>query len=464
MCQTILSHSNSFGIEMEIDTAGYRAYHLNYYCRSVILKLIKIIQITVNCNYIKYAFSVSKELKRFFSDRPFIIEYPTSIEKVPESVLVIPFVCNVLPIIWMTDACLEIDEIDKSFYDSIAEFKKGYIQMYPDVKFKGEIKARRIINNTYKDEKKSAMFYSGGLDSASTLISHLEEKPILLSIWGSDIKYDNKDGWELVHLAIKEAADKFGLEEYVFHSSFREFDKEDILDKEFSSILGDGWWHGIKHSLALLGHVAPFAYLNHVTKMYIASTLCKEYGFATCASVPEVDNNIRFCSCAVYHDGYSFSRQQKANNLISSYKGDVFNLHVCWSQQTGNNCCNCEKCYRTMSNIWAAGAEFSRFGFKCTEDQLNKMKSCISKLNPEAKMQMYWWQDIQKQAKKNIKILRKKPSFKYFKWILITDFNKPESIRDNEYQKLHSYLSRIAIYKVLHNIKRKKAEKNEIMY
>ena len=35
MCQTILSHSNSFGIEMEIDTAGCRAYHLNLYCRSI---------------------------------------------------------------------------------------------------------------------------------------------------------------------------------------------------------------------------------------------------------------------------------------------------------------------------------------------------------------------------------------------------------------------------------------------
>nr|DAI32413.1 MAG TPA: hypothetical protein [Inoviridae sp.] len=31
--QTILSHSNSFSIEMEKDVAGYRAFNLNYYCR-----------------------------------------------------------------------------------------------------------------------------------------------------------------------------------------------------------------------------------------------------------------------------------------------------------------------------------------------------------------------------------------------------------------------------------------------
>ncbi|DAA99486.1 TPA: hypothetical protein CPT96_08445 [Candidatus Gastranaerophilales bacterium HUM_10] len=37
LSQTILSHSNSFSIEMEKDTAGYRAFNLNYYCRRLIL-------------------------------------------------------------------------------------------------------------------------------------------------------------------------------------------------------------------------------------------------------------------------------------------------------------------------------------------------------------------------------------------------------------------------------------------
>lgn len=37
-----------------------------------------------------------------------------------------------------------------------------------------------MVENHFENTGKSAMFYSGGLDSAQTLISHLEDKPTLL--------------------------------------------------------------------------------------------------------------------------------------------------------------------------------------------------------------------------------------------------------------------------------------------
>ena len=422
-------------------------------------------RIIVKNNIIKYVFSYSNGISKFFSGKPFFIEYPELIDNVPESILAIPFVCNVLPIIWLTDSILEIDEIDKSFYESIPEFEQGYIDMYPNVRFGGEIRVKKIIDNSYSDTGKSAMFYSGGLDSASTLVSHFDEKPDLLSVWGSDIRFDNESGWKIVHAAINEAAERFKLKEAVFRSTFREFDNEGKLHEEFLNVLGDGWWHGIKHSLALLGHVAPYTFIHKITKMYIASTLCKDYGFATCASVPEVDNRVEFSSCKVFHDGYKFSRQDKANNVVSfcNSNNTFINLHVCWISQTGSNCCMCEKCYRTIANLWAEGGEFKKFGFDCGEQELKMIPNCISKLSPEAKMQMYWWKDIQKRVKENIKELKHKPYYSYFRWIIKADFDYPESIskeRTKPFKRLRSSLSKKGLYRKLHIIKVN--QKNEV--
>lgn len=414
------------------------------------IKLTRIMKDNFN---LRYDFSVSNNLKKYFTDTPFVIEYPEDISKIPDSILAIPFVCNVLPIIWLTDTTLYLEEIDKSFYESIPEFKKGYVNMYPNVEFKGDIKAHRVIENTFTDSRKVAMFYSGGLDSASTLVSHLDEKPVLLSIWGSDVKYNNETGWNLVHSAITEAADNFGLQEFVFRSTFREFDNEYRLESEFAKVLGDGWWHGIKHSLALLGHIAPFVFAHKIHRMYIASTLCKNYGFATCASVPQIDNCFKVSSCNVVHDGYELSRQQKAKNLITHLDGSGFKLHVCWANQSGNNCCACEKCYRTMANIWAEGASIRKFGFDYNKRELINMPICISNLPHEARMQMYWWKDIQISAKNNETILKRDSEYKYFKWIISADFDHPETIKTPVSYRLKKKLSMLSIYKVLQKLR-----------
>ena len=206
---------------------------------------------------LQFYYTVSDDIKKYFRDTPFKIEYPENVENVPDSIAAIPFVCNVLPIIWMTNTVLQIPELDKTFYGSIPKIKAGYEIMYPEAEFKGSIKVEQIVDNHYGNTGKSAMFFSGGLDSAQTFISHLEEKPVLLAIWGSDIKYDNVEGWKLVDDVIVQTAEKFKVQKAIFHSTFREFDNEALLNSAFSPLLQDNWWHGIKHSLALLGHIAP---------------------------------------------------------------------------------------------------------------------------------------------------------------------------------------------------------------
>jgi hypothetical protein len=161
-----------------------------------------------NENVIAYDFSVSDGLKEFFSGKPFVIEYPECIESVPDAVAAVPFVCNVLPIIWLTNNRLVLKELDRAFFDCIENVKEGYKAMFPESTFAGELCVERIEMCDQIAEGGSAAFFSGGLDAVHTLLNHLDEKPALISIWGSDIQYGNKEGWQKVHSGIEEYARK----------------------------------------------------------------------------------------------------------------------------------------------------------------------------------------------------------------------------------------------------------------
>lgn len=407
-------------------------------------------------NQIRFEYYVSDGIKKYFSNIPFIIKYPDSIENVPDSIAAIPFVCNVLPIIWVTDTELLIAELDKVFYERISGIKQAYQRMYPETKFKGKIVVEKTVENHFENTGKSAMFYSGGLDSAQTLISHLEDKPTLLAIWGSDIRYDNKKGWRLVENVISNTAKQYQLQKAFMHSTFREFDNEALLHNDFSQTLQDGWWHGIKHSLGLLGHIAPYVWKHQINTMYIAASFCIQDGKVRCASDPSIDNQVRFSDCQVVHDGYEYSRQDKMHNLVEFCKKNnrYFQLHVCWQSQEGNNCCMCEKCYRTMAGLWAEGENPENYGFLKAYIGLDLMRFyIINNANTYSQTLRYQWTYIQKRAVENEELLCKKRYYKKFRWVLTANFVHPEQLKLPVLYRIRETMAHFKFYKNLHKIK-----------
>ncbi|MCM1137466.1 MAG: hypothetical protein NC453_02655 [Muribaculum sp.] len=112
------------------------------------MKGITVTNITKSKDEIIVKFEASEDMKRFFkSPYEFRTSYSSSIVGVPDSIAVIPFICNVLPIIWLSDSTLEVNEIDKDFYESIPNFKMGYTKMYPMLKFKGNYIANSLFSN-----------------------------------------------------------------------------------------------------------------------------------------------------------------------------------------------------------------------------------------------------------------------------------------------------------------------------
>lgn len=402
---------------------------------------IDLITIKKCCNRVTYKFTVSEGLASFFSQNEFWIEYPVRIEDVPDSVAIIPFMTAVLPIIWLSDAQLKVPVVDKEFYQCIPDIKAGYKNMYPEASFQGEIIIGSIEENNmlHSSAKMTACFFSGGVDSVTTMLKHIDEKPILLSIWGSDVRISNEKEWNLVHKTLESIANENSLDLCCIKSTFRDFDKEYLLDKEYRKTLGKGWWYGVKHGIGIIGHAAPLAYLYGIKKLYIASSNCPEDGpRVKCASDPRIDNQVRFCGCKVVHDGFELNRQKKVRYLVEYGKNHPENnipLHVCWESHTGGNCCRCEKCYRTMAEIWIEGDDPRRYGFDYPDSVFKDMYKFIAlKCNNMAKNT---WTYGKERLIENWPNIKKTGYGKKIAWIKRFDFHNLEKNWDRKAYKVY---------------------------
>lgn len=405
-------------------------------------------------NIIKYSFYASDGYKDFFTGKQFVIEYPENIESVPDSILAIPFVANVIPIIWITNGTLNIKELDEDFFNCLPNVKKGYETMFPETAFRGKLNIEKTVL-TKCHTCGSVMLFSGGLDAINTLVEHLDEKPHLLTIWGSDIRYDNTYGWETVCKGVKDAAHKFNIPVETIRSSFREFDNETNLHDRYSEQLKDSWWHGMKHGIALLSHVAPYSYLHGINTVYIASSYCPDFGLVRCASSPLTDNYVRFNGAKVIHDGFEYSRQDKIHNVVNYVKntGNNVTMRVCWETQTGFNCCKCEKCYRTMSGLLAEGEDPKKYGFPKADETLPFMHSYIvCQCSHYTALQDYWIH-IKNRVVDNKKQLVNTPYWQHLKWIEKCDFEHPETLKMPLNFRIRKQLSEFKFYRKLHEIK-----------
>ncbi|GHV87260.1 hypothetical protein AGMMS50255_5560 [Spirochaetia bacterium] len=397
-------------------------------------------------NRVKYNFSYSDDLKEYFNPaEEFYIEYDLdkmpvrqTIADVPDSVLAIPFLCNVLPIAWVLDASIHVKEIDKQFYESIPRFKNGYVKMYekyPAVKFNGSLTAASIIDNTLPPPPPSAvnkklLFFSGGVDAFNSIIKHRSEKPALVTVWGSDVFFDDAEGWCNVQEHVVHTAEQFNTDYVFIKSNFRKFLNEGALHSFVVPIANDGWWHGFQHGVGLIGHSAPLVYLCKSETVYIASSFtAKEAGRVTCASDPTIDNQVKFLNCNVVHDGYEYSRQDKVATICKFTKktGMKIFLRVCWESKGGKNCCHCEKDYRTMMAILAEGGDPNDFGFV-----YNTLKAAEIKQFLGNEFVNFRWVYIQKVFRKNRQILEQRSELK---WILDVNFKKQKENQETWFSK-----------------------------
>lgn len=303
-----------------------------------------------------------------------------------------------MPIVWLTDSTLVVPELDDDFLRSIPRFKQGYIDMYPRMRFGGRIVCASAVryrsggaSAAADTDSRAALLFSGGVDAFASLIAHMDERPELVTLHGADIGLSDTEGWERVRSHTEQTAHRYGLGCRFVHTDFRTFIDERALNALVRDS-GEKYWYGFQSGIGIIGHYAPIAYAAGTELLYIASSVnAADNGSEPCASDLSIDGQVRFCGCRVIHDGYEFTRQDKVRRIVeySRAGGSAVNLRVCWQSTGGGNCCRCEKCYRTMFELFAEGADPRDYGLLYTQRDI--ARSEIRLRTNRAFYDPYYW-------------------------------------------------------------------------
>lgn len=386
---------------------------------------IKLEKIEKKENKVIYSFIVSSNIKKYFNEEKFFIEYDTNIEDIPDSILAIPFVSVMLPIIWCTNSILWIYDIDKTFYESIFRIKNAYQEMYPHFKLKGTVVAVKVINNYYDYKNEAIQLFSGGVDAHTTFIRIKEKNPILINIYGWNKNIDESNiVFEQDKKDIREFANKNNLNSKFIKSNFATFIDTKKFDYIYSKKIGRSLWFGFQHSMAFISISIPLAFKYKVRNIYIASSNTIGYRTA-CASDPTTDIEFKYSTVGgTIHDGFELNRQDKIR-VISDYQRQInknYPIRVC--SFNDKNCCECEKCFRTILGLVAEGAELKKFDFfidgNIKEHFVKLMNKRIHLLGLEKENEIYW-DDIKNRMIENKENILEK---EFMEWFLNYDFLK----------------------------------------
>lgn len=254
-------------------------------------------KIVVNQNRVDYFFTIEGNLQKYFNRKNHMfLEYNHDISEIPNAILTIPFVANVMPLMWITDSTLTVDHLDKSFYDCLIDVKAAYQKMFPNIAFKGLLVVDKIEEHIYAPELKAASLFSGGLDAVTTFIRIKDKKPLLITEYGwHDDTVQESEVWNADKENAVSFAELYGLENILIQSNYGTFIHAQSIDYDYHKRLGDSWWHGLHHGLAIISAAIPIAFKLKIECIYIASSNSPLFQVA-CASDPTVDNNIRYAS------------------------------------------------------------------------------------------------------------------------------------------------------------------------
>lgn len=304
--------------------------------------------------------------KKYLSD-DFFVRYEkkdVDVKDLNASTVIMPFLMNVIPLIWLSGEVWDIEEIDQSLFQSLTLLKTIFAHFYPKASWNGTLRVKRLVSNTIASPKTNtfAMPFSGGLDSIHTSLSYPEEHQILITV-REHVGYVNDIQWSKAIKNVVAFAQIFGHDNVFVESNYQRFIKADAL---FCNT--PGMASGTSHGLGWVGIAAPVLIAKRCNLFRIASSLSWNFPYQK-PLCPMIDDNIAFANITVRHDGFNFRRVDKTEAALPFFKNTQRNciLYVCQKNNDGKNCCSCEKCKRTLGALIALGeTSFAPYGFDIT--------------------------------------------------------------------------------------------------
>ena len=187
--------------------------------------------------------------------------------------------------------------------------------------------------------------FSGGVDSCFTIFRHSngscgrlkENLEAALLVHGFDIPIEEKDAFDRTTENSKKIVQSIDKKFITMATNFRQ--------------LADDWEDA--HGAAIASVLTLLS--GGFSKGLIASTEPYNNLVLPWGSNPVTDSLLSSDAFSIIHDGASFNRNDKIRAILSWPEAMRY-LRVCWQgRQRDRNCCQCEKCIRTILNFRSIG-------------------------------------------------------------------------------------------------------------
>ena len=384
-------------------------------------------EIIIRQNTVYYNISCSPELDGYFRSKQLFIEYPEDMTNVPKSILAIPFIATFLGISWLENTNLYVDELDSTYYYSLREVRASFQDMYYRASLRGRVVPCKIVENYIPKSKDSLLLFGGGVDAHCSFHRHQDEVSHIMNIQGFLPAIEASDSAadaDRDHCA--DFANRMHVQLDYVRSNFAAIVNFQLFNKRFFKILGDQWWHGIQHAMAFIAISIPLAYKYGISNLIIASS-CTKGRQRPCGSFITTDSAFRYATSGnVLHDAFELNRQQKMKVIVDYQRtsGEPYPLKVC--SFNDRNCCECEKCFRTIIEIIAEGGRIQDFGFPIDTSLVAFYQDVMDRrlgLWGMAFEREIYWKDTQKRMKENYANVQEK---EFVDWFLAYDFDKEQ--------------------------------------
>ena len=252
-------------------------------------KYIKL-KLEVTGNKLTTRIDCSENIKKYFLTDHAYVEYDQDMTNIAKSILIIPTVSNIITTAWAVGADIYVEELDKTFIDSLSKIKQVFEKWHPQFSFSTNLYVEKVISNQFNGEGYGLLF-SGGIDALTSYIRHKDKHPDLFLNWETDLPAKEfskslKIQWNNVH---------------IFETNMQIVLNQYLLQKEYKV---REWNEYINHGLRLLGLCAPLT-TKGIGTVLIASSHTEDYN-KPWGSHPLIDNNVAWANVKVIHDGYEF--------------------------------------------------------------------------------------------------------------------------------------------------------------
>jgi len=308
--------------------------------------------------------------------REFSVEYdaPVDLGELDESILITPYVANVVPALWVLGGTYVVDAMDEDLFASLERVKHGFRSLYPNVPWEGRLVPTRLVENVKREGRASpsqVLFYSGGVDSTYSAIHCDPSQTVLLMVQGHDIALDNEQGWRTVCDRMEEFARGFGFASARVRANVFRLLRSSGTPNRHPEL--KPWYGRVQHGLGLSALAFPLA-AYHGWKNIVFSSFDNpdsepfQWGSHLLLEPELVVNGIRVVSI-----GESTEWVEKVFAISDIYRkreSKSYPLRVCLDHMSGNaveNCCSCEKCLRAIVALLAHFEDPGTWGFRIPE-------------------------------------------------------------------------------------------------